>query len=355
MIRRLRYRLKKIYLMTVYYRQCRYSRKEALEHIRTIVKEKGVQLVDKKMKSRIREYCRKTFGSAAYWPWLALYTEIRGEFKEGWIPADYFRFTMLKKINPPEVAYISMNKTLDYRLFGDLCVKPLLIIKDKLIYDAGFQVISKEAANEILKSHNGEVVIKEDDGRGGKEVRFIEASRVSLDDLTGKGGLIIQSFIQQHPVLAEIYPVSTNTLRVVTLMDRLGKIHVKFVALKFGANGTRVDNASMGGRFVYLNDKGEVISDAYIRRGLKTEKEHPDTGKVYRGLVLPSIDKVYKNCIRAHQMYPYVALIGWDVIIDVTGTPFFVEWNALFPAFWYNEALVGPLIDPGDLKKMPGS
>src|SRR5699024_5915173 len=78
----------------------------------------GKKIVNKKEKSVIKEYCKKTFESKAYWPWLALYTELRGEFKEGWIPHDYYRFIILPKMNPEKYMRFSEAKAMDHIIFG---------------------------------------------------------------------------------------------------------------------------------------------------------------------------------------------------------------------------------------------
>ncbi len=45
-----------------------------------VIKRKGKSVVNREVKKTIKEYARERFGSKAYWPYLAYYTEMRGEF-----------------------------------------------------------------------------------------------------------------------------------------------------------------------------------------------------------------------------------------------------------------------------------
>jgi len=61
----------------------RMSRNEAQILRKRLIKIKGNKVVDRALKTELKRYSHETFGSSAYWPWLALYTEMRGEFMEG--------------------------------------------------------------------------------------------------------------------------------------------------------------------------------------------------------------------------------------------------------------------------------
>src|SRR5699024_6859253 len=67
---------------------------------RHVISQKGKKVVDRKLKKTIKDYCKKAFGKASYWPRIAFYTELRGEFLEGWLPLNYFNFELLPKMNP---------------------------------------------------------------------------------------------------------------------------------------------------------------------------------------------------------------------------------------------------------------
>src|SRR5690625_3947039 len=91
------------------------SRRTEKEIRKKIISKNGRMVVDQKLKKQIKDYCLYYFGSASYWPWLAVYTELRGEFKQGWIPDDYYRFTLLPKMNPEKFRKFSKAKTINHK------------------------------------------------------------------------------------------------------------------------------------------------------------------------------------------------------------------------------------------------
>lgn len=291
------------------------------------------------------------FGSASYWPWLALYTELRGEFHEGWIPNDYMVYKILPNFNKSDVSWIGKPKSFACRLFGDRVVRPVLIFINRIIYDSEFREINLEQANDILGSQKDEVVVKADTGFAGRKVYFLNPGEVNLESLMNKSDYVVQPVVRQHARLDEVYPGSVNTLRVVTYIDGMSHVHVLCVKLKVGANGTRVDNNEPFGRFMYIDPDGRVITDTYIASTLETEVKHPNTGFVYKDLQVPSVSEAMALCREAHSRYPYVGIVGWDVYIDKKGAPGIIEWNTLYPGMWLHEAFIGPLFDIRKLKQ----
>ena len=139
-----------IHFLMVNWVRCLFSRKKAHKIRREIIKKRGYSLVNKQVKRQIKKYCRRTFSSALYWPWLAVYTELRGSFIQGWLPVDYFNYRVIPYLNPGKTSYISLLKTLDYRILNDICVKSILIIVDKLIYNYDYELVTLEEAARVL-------------------------------------------------------------------------------------------------------------------------------------------------------------------------------------------------------------
>jgi len=342
------------YAAFVYWEQCIRSRNQARRIRKNIVRAKGFSQVDQSLKKEIKQYCRSVFGSAAYWPWLATYTEIRGEYKEGWIPDDYMSYRAMPIINPRNITYISLLKTLDYRLFGDFCVAPLMLIIGKLIYDKNFNIISREKAEKLLKEHADEVVVKEDGGSGGSKVYFVPSHKVDLNKLSGNIRCVIQPLVYQHKSLTEIYPSAINTLRIHTYMGSDSVVRIIISLLRVGTNGSRVDNVHRGGRFLYLNDEGKPATDAITGWENMGETKHPDTGYAYKDIKISALKKAKELCIKAHYQYPYTGIIAWDIYIDTNNNPRLLEWNAKSLHFGVNEAFCGPQLNPHELTSRIG-
>jgi len=320
-------------------------RNEAKTYRKQVIALKGKSIIDRSLMREIKEYCRKVFGSTSYWPWLALYTELRGEFKRGWMPDDYYRFEFLTKMNPERYMKFSDAKTIDHKLFDGFIIEPLFFRTNGQFCLKDGTVISKSEVRSILSDMNEEIIIKPDNGRGGKRITFKHSSELRLDELPTDTDLLFQKVFKQHEELQKLYPHSVNTFRVHTFIDNQGTVNVKFAYLRFGRGGSRVDNSSSGGGWLFIDSDGTIMPHAYVDIGLEIGETHPDTGVKFAELKFPFLPKVKELCKRAHRSFPHTRVIGWDVCIDEEGEPKLIEWNANNPGFWVNEAHYGPFFD----------
>ena len=328
----------------------RVSRNEARNLRKRLIQIRGQKIVDRTLKAKIKQYSRETFGSAAFWQWLALYTEMRGEFIEGWIPDEFYRFDVLPKVNPDKFALLGQAKTIDHKLFPKMTIEPQLMRLKGVFIDKFGNVLHKSQVGEYLAGLNREMVIKPDDGRQGKGIIFLHSKEIRLEALPIEPDLIFQEKVRQHKSLLEVYPYSVNTFRVLTHIVKGGDILVKFVNLKMGRGGNVLDNISCGGIWVHVKLNGEVSSNAYDEFGLEIGETHPDTGYRFSDLKISFIQDILTLCKKAHKSFSYVGLIGWDVYVNENGKPYIVEWNAKNPWFWDVEALFGPLFSKDDLQ-----
>lgn len=319
------------------------SRAEARNLTSIIQKCKEKNIVDRALKQRIKKYCKKRFKDSSYWPWLALYTEIRGEFIEGWIPNDFYRFNLLPKLNPEKFMRMSEAKTLDPFLFNNFDFSVQLLRIGGKYYDKNGSIITENEVNHFFAEEDSEFVIKSDAGRSGKGIIFKQSKEINLNKLPTSVNLIFQKSFKQHEILRMLFPHSVNTFRVTTHLKRDGTIDVKFMILRFGVGNMRMDNISAGGGWVQIKKDGSVGNIAYKKNGIAMGVKHPDTGIKFSEIELPLYKDIISLCKKAHDKFPFVGIIGWDVYVDQSGKPNIIEWNANNPGFWQFEALLGPL------------
>lgn len=317
------------------------SRKQAHVIRKEVIKKKGYSFLNKRILKTICDYAFDRFGSSDYWPWLALYTEIREKFKEGWIPNDYYTYELIPVWNPVKISQLSVLKTFDHRIFDSFSIEPLIIRVSGRYYDSKHIPISVHEAGGILHAYDSEVVIKKDFGPSGKGIIFTEAKKVDMESIAGGYDIVIQPSVKQYKKLSDLYPHSVNTFRVFTHLDGNGVVNVKAVILRFGVGGSRIDNIMSGGSYLPFSG-GSFGNIAYDGLGFESGEEHPDTGFRYNELRLPGIDKLILKCKDAHALFPYLRFIGWDVCIDEYGEPKLIEWNANNPTIWRYEAKIGP-------------
>lgn len=321
------------------------SREKAKRYWVKIQVQNDRTVVDRRLLKKIKAYCRNVFGSASYWPWLAVYTELRGEFKEGWMPDEYYRFKFLSRMNPKKFMAFSEAKTIDYKLFNDSIIEPLFFRSNGQYCSKNGAVISKNEVYQVLDGLDEEVVIKPDMGHGGQGIEFNHAHDICLEAFPPETDILFQTVLKQHPTLNRLYSHSINTFRVLTFIDSEGIVNVKFIILRFGQGGNRVDNGVSGGGWVLVHVNGAVEPVAYDSQGIALGTHHPDTGIEYGKLEIPYLQKVVTLCKQMHRTFPYLRIIGWDVFVNEEGDAKLIEWNANYPGFWTIEAHFGPFFE----------
>lgn len=320
------------------------SRDAAHRRRKELIAVNGGTAISSSLMKAIKAYSQNAFGSRAYWPWLAVYTELRGAFCEGWIPQDYYRFELLPRLNPEKFMRFSEAKSFDHKIFNDCIVEPLLLRSNNQFCDKNGNLKSREEVQNYLAGLNQEIIIKPDAGRGGDSIIFRHSTQLNLDDLPANSDLVIQKVVTQHPEMNRLYPHSINTFRVMTYLDQTGKIEVKFIIIRFGVGGSRVDNTSNGGGWIFIQQDGTPEPEGYDAYGFPIGTHHPDTGTRYAGLQLPFLNKITALCKKAHRNFPYTRIIGWDAFINEGEEAKLIEWNANNP-FWCSiEAHFGPFL-----------
>jgi len=317
-----------------------FYRRMAHRLINKIVQKRGYQIVDRQIKKTIKSYAKRKYGSSRFWPWLALYTEVQGEFIEGWLPSDYYMAYLLKKYNPESIR-ISAHKTFDNKIFPDFALKPLVLKIGATFYNSNRRLIERNEAENILFNFDDEVVLKEDLGMGGHNVNFIESRELNFDNYSHLSNYTIQPVVRQHENLRALNNKSINTLRVLTYRNEDGSIDIKYTLLRFGTGDSRVDNTSSGGGYCFVKSNGNLEDIAYSGLGTEMEKKHPDSETPFKSVVIPNYENVIEKCISSHKMFPYFMFIGWDVAVNRLGEPILLEWNEN-PDLWQAEAIKGP-------------
>jgi len=307
------------------------------------IKRNGRSVVDRNVMRSIKKYARQRFGKKSFWPYLALYSEMRGEFFEGWIPYDYYRFFLQPKINSRPATFLSDIKTFDYRLFGEFAVRPLFTFISGMFFNAEMEFNDKNQVRKFFSDYNDQIVIKEDLGSGGFQVRIIHSSNFVLEELDSKKNYVIQPYIQQHKIIEDLYPGSVNCFRVTTLLKQDGSVVVLFVSFKFGIDGLKVDNVASGGNYILFDKNGNPSKIGYDIWDLEIGTSHKNTGYRFENLKVPMYNEMLEKCRKAHLKFPYTRLVGWDVCIDKHGEPKLIEWNTNNPGFPSQEARLGPV------------
>ena len=147
------------------------------------------------------------------------------------------------------------------------------------------------------------------------------------DYLAEKAPLLeLEELIRQHPAVSAIYPDSINTVRVVTIRGRSGKVYLFSAVFRIGNGGKFVDNFNNGGMMAPMDPDVGVVLDRALDKKKNLYDNHPVTGAPIKGFTFPDWDKAKELVIRAAQVVPQVGYIGWDVCFTPEG-PCLVEGN----------------------------
>ena len=148
--------------------------------------------------------------------------------------------------------------------------------------------------------------------------------------LHGKARLL-EELIVQHEDIAAFCSDTVNTIRVNTILDAHGVVHIVTTSGRFGRMGKVVDNFGGGGYSVVIDSKtGIVTSDAVNEFHDRTEK-HPDSGKIFKGFQYPSWQKVRSAVTTMARRLPHLRRIAWDITINYKGDAVLVEANGNLP------------------------
>lgn len=155
-----------------------------------------------------------------------------------------------------------------------------------------------------------------------------DGSILSDTELINKlNNYIVESYIELHDDLKRLYPHGVSTLRIVTVCEQ-GKIRIILATLLIGAGGLSVSNFHQGGLRIQVDIKSGMLHEKGLRvkaqRGWYTE--HPDTGIPFKNFRIPHWDDVVALVVQAHQSFPSIHSVGWDVAISKSG-PLIIEGN----------------------------
>lgn len=251
---------------------------------------------------------------------------------------DYLVFEFYNLTSEQRATYITRGKNNHYvRLLNPQ--KNWHLLEDKIEFLKRFdgfhgrawidlRETDKETFDAFCRQHP-KLVAKPLDGTCGRGIEFIEISDdskiVGLYDMLMEGKqYLLEEFIVQHPQVSNIYPLSVNTLRLVTIRNG-DDVHLVFSSMRIG-NGKKVDNLNSGGMAVLIDmDTGKICTPGADKEG-RAYFQHPMTGVDLIGAEIPFYQEAVELVKRAAMKIPELGYIGWDVAITENG-PIMIEAN----------------------------
>ena len=294
---------------------------------------KKTDILTKEQQKEIKKYWKK-YTKDFDMSFHKYYISRTGQFDVRYIPDDLYAGYIDRYLNNREIeSGIADKNYFDMYLKGFKMPKTYLHLINGCFLDANYHIIDVEKAINILLQYKSFIVKPSMVSYGGKNVCFFENYKYDdikkyLENLQ-ENNLIFQETIRQHKNISILHPDSVNTIRIMTLIIRLG------------VGKSKVDNASAGGIYCGINEKGNLTNFAYDSNGNRYKK-HPD-GMEFNKCNLPFMDKVKELVKMAAQRFPHFRCIGWDIAIDENGEPLIIEANLTMSSLDVVQTVGGPL------------
>lgn len=257
----------------------------------------------------------------------------------GFVSEEYFEFEFYKKSRREKEAYVKdreiLNNTFNKE---DERVK----LDNKAQFNKYFEeflgreylTISSDDYNlfkEFVQKHP-RFIKKPLNEYGGNGVEKIDSSGKDLkavfSAITEGGAVLIEEIMTQHKDIAKLNPDSINTLRVITMRDEKGVLHIPLANIRIGRLGQCVDNVCAGGMTAAINIKSGVVETPAFDKYCKKYSVHPDTNVPIIGLQIPYWSSVKNTVMQAADKIPNCRYVGWDVVVGDDGNINLIEGNS---------------------------
>ncbi|SCW64925.1 Sugar-transfer associated ATP-grasp [Ruminococcaceae bacterium YRB3002] len=135
------------------------------------------------------------------------------------------------------------------------------------------------------------------------------------------GQILVEEVAGQHDAINAIYPLSVNTLRIVTLKNQ-----VATALFRIGNGGNVVDNFNHGGMVTRIDVDDGIVKWPAIDKDTNVYEVHPYTGYKLIGTKIPMWEEAKAMCVEASKVVPEVGYIAWDVCVG-KDRPCLIEGN----------------------------
>lgn len=264
-----------------------------------------------------------------------VYKHFRG-FDVRFMPMSIYLPLITRRLNDYQYTEILEHKSLFGYLTKGVVKFPHCYVRtvNKEYYSDDMQQIDYEQAIEACLNSNRLVIKDSIGGSGGKGIEILKFENKDIEErrnlikaaiIRRKTDFVIQEYLYETEELRKFNSSSVNTIRVQSLYLN-GKWSAVTIILRFGGEGSEVDNACSGGYSVGVHSDGALFDYGYNYKMERTDH----IGDIYfKDTKLSFIPELLKYVEEAHvKQFPICKYIGWDMIIDKDGNPVCIEINS---------------------------
>jgi hypothetical protein len=145
----------------------------------------------------------------------------------------------------------------------------------------------------------------------------LEARLRALDDH------VVTEWVEQAPYAREIFPGTTNTMRLLTMRSPGEDPFIATAVHRFGVpESVPADNWSRGGLSVRIDVATGTLGTGVTRPQngrLEYHERHPTTGRAIAGVRVPGWSEVRESILDAARRMAFLPYVGWDVLVTEGG------------------------------------
>ncbi|SIS42669.1 Sugar-transfer associated ATP-grasp [Zobellia uliginosa] len=320
------------------YRYHQISNTIARKALIEIEKDRGQ--LEPRLKKRADEYAIEILGWKGFSPWLHTYSALARDFKEGWIPDNYYGRVVIQQIQG-SYGQISFLKPLSNKLLNKKVCPEVASFINGFWFDHNLRPIKNTQVYDVIFKNTNQVICKLDQSYQGRGIFRIEKEDFNLEQIEKKGNCVIQKFIEQHPIFDELISEAVATIRITTVIDSKNEISVRACYLRLGRiNDTHVKSTNHI-RVPLDIQNGKLYNVGYLSNW-KSINHHPDSKARFNHITIPNYQDCVSLVLNLHKEMPMVQSIGWDLSVDKDSTPVLMEWNGYSNDIKFSEAIQGP-------------
>ncbi|GGD03585.1 sugar-transfer associated ATP-grasp domain-containing protein [Hyunsoonleella pacifica] len=312
--------------------------KLAKSALKTIESIKGK--TDPKLIEMSNTYAEDVLGWLGYAPWLRAHSAMIGEFKEGWIPENYFGTVVVPKLQG-EIGRTSFLKPLSKKLFNSNMFPDIGYFVNGSFFTENYEYITDRNSILYLFKDTEKVVFKLNNSAQGIGVLVFDKKNYDYHKIKALGDGVFQKYIEQHSFFNKIMPNSVATIRVLTVLSKEGDASLRAAYLRVGRNkDSHVKSSSQIS--IPINLKTGMLNTLGHSKSWYTMDAHPDSGFIFKNEVIPNFNNIIKTALELQKAMSLVKCIGWDMVIDKDNNIQIMEWNGFHTGIGFAEFTQGP-------------
>lgn len=291
-------------------------------------------------------YWIKNYGKKISNRWHRLYQSINGVFNVKYIPEILYSTNFEYKLNDYYKANVFSDKGFYDIIFRNeidnnwRLPKTYLVRYGEIIYDSNRNIITKQEAEEIIKTIDECVIKPTTDSSSGEGVKLLKGYKEIKNNFFNNleySYSILQEKIIQSVKLSNLNSSSVNTFRIMTyILD--SQVYVSLITLRIGCRGSFVDNSHAGNLSIAVKKNGILEKIAYQGIGgteIHKYKKHPDSNIIFENYKIEEVKNIVKVVKKLHLKFPEIGVISWDITLDNNDIPVIIEANLLGQSAWF--------------------